>query len=122
MKILKNSNQIINERLVSHAKDLRNNSTLPEVLFWKEIRNRKIGYKFIRQKIIGRYIVDFYCAELNLVVEIDGRDHEFKEEYDTIREDDLIKMGLKIIRFSNHEIYNLLNECIENLREYIKRI
>ena len=108
-------------RLSQNAKYLRNNSTLPEILFWMKIKNRQIGYKFIRQRVIGRYIVDFYCAELKLVIEIDGRDHALKVDYDIHRENEIRKLGYEFIRFSNEQIYNNLDGCIDYLKRYIAK-
>ncbi len=75
-----------NPELVPLARKLRNNSTLSEVLLWKRIRNKQLfGYDFDRQKPIGNYIVDLYCAELMLAIEIDGDSHDHKSEEDLLR-------------------------------------
>ncbi|CAN5440822.1 hypothetical protein BH23BAC3_BH23BAC3_17010 [soil metagenome] len=62
------------------ARELRNNMTLCEVLLWQEIRDRKLGVQFHRQVTILRYIVDFYCHELQLAIEVDGQSHDHPEE------------------------------------------
>ena len=65
-----------NKNLKAFSRKLRNNSTLSEVLLWSELKGRKIlGYRFTRQKPLGKYIADFYCFELKLVIEIDGESH-----------------------------------------------
>ncbi len=65
-----------NPKLIPLARKLRNNSTLAEILLWEEIKNRKmLGYRFLRQKPIGNYIVDFFCNKLKLAIEIDGDTH-----------------------------------------------
>ncbi len=110
-----------NNKLHQNARFLRKNSTLPEVLFWMQIKNSKLGYKFIRQKVIGRFIVDFYCSQLKLIVEIDGRDHARKVDYDTQRENEIRKLGYEFIRFSNEQIYNNISGCIDYLKRYIAK-
>jgi very-short-patch-repair endonuclease len=76
-----------NLNLKSNSKLLRNNSTLSEVLLWQKLRaGSMLGFKFNRQKPLGKYIVDFYCKNLNLVIEIDGSSHDDKYEEDLIRQ------------------------------------
>jgi len=75
-----------NPDLKEFARQMRNNSTKGEIKFWCELlRKRKSGYQFYRQKILLNYIVDFYCAKLKLVIEIDGTSHLEKTEYDSLR-------------------------------------
>jgi len=62
-----------NPKLKERARELRNNSTLSEVILWKQLKSRQMhGYQFMRQKPIDNYIVDFFCSKLNLIIEIDG--------------------------------------------------
>lgn len=77
-------NKIIpyNPKLKEYARYLRNNSTLSEVLLWQKIKNKSFGVQFHRQVPLLDYIVDFYCHELMLVIEIDGNSHDFKYDYD----------------------------------------
>ncbi len=107
------------KKLTKYAKDLKKNLTLPEVLFWSRVKNKQLGFRFYRQKPIGNYIVDFYCARFKLIIEIDGRDHDFKEEYDEKRERYLESLGMKIIRFSNYQIYKQLDACIEYIEGFL---
>ena len=92
------------------AANLRKNMTVPELILWKKLKDKKIiNIKFRRQHPIGIYIVDFYCHELSLVVEIDGEIHNNPEnkESDLIRTGELLNLGIKVIRFSNDQvIYN----------------
>jgi very-short-patch-repair endonuclease len=84
---------------------MRNNSTKGEIKFWCELlRNKKSGFQFYRQKTILNYIVDFYCAQLKLVVEIDGTCHSGKEDYDKSREENLKSLGLKILRYNDIQV------------------
>jgi very-short-patch-repair endonuclease len=98
---LKNYNLLPFEpRLAGRAKELRKAGSLPEALFWKEIRNKKLnGLDFDRQKVIGNYIVDFFCAEKMLVIEIDDKaTHDLKVVRDAKRDEYLTGLGLTVIR------------------------
>lgn len=84
---------------------LRSRMTVAEKLLWDHLKARKLdGLKFRRQQRVGNYIVDFYCAEFRLVVELDGAAHENREEYDAMREASLRAMGLEVVRFRNEEV------------------
>jgi very-short-patch-repair endonuclease len=100
-----------NSTTLRTAAILRKNMTLSEILLWKKLRDRKIfNTKFRKQHPISMFIVDFYCHELKLVIEVDGDIHNDKEsrEYDLGRSAELNKFGLKVIRFTNDEvIYNI---------------
>lgn len=97
---------------VNYLKELRElsrknriNSTESEKKIWDEIlKQRKTGYKFLRQKPINRFILDFYCSELNLAIEIDGVSHNKKKGYDEARDRFLNQIGIKTIRFTNNEV------------------
>lgn len=110
-----------NSKLAERAKELRKNMTKPEQRMWFEILGSKKfeELNFLRQRPIDNYIVDFYCAELKLVIEIDGDSHAEKEKYDEIRTDVLENYGLKIIRYENREIMNNLAGVYEDLYEQV---
>jgi len=95
-----------NPKLKQLARKLRNNSTLSEILLWEELKNRKmLGYKFLRQKPIGNYIVDFFCNKLKLVIEIDGDSHrEDNFKYDMERQKWLESKELAVLRFDDLEV------------------
>lgn len=99
-------NKIIpyNPKLKKYARQLRKNSTLAETLLWQNIKNRALGVQFQRQVPILEYIVDFYCHELLLAIEIDGGSHEFKYESDVKRQGLLEKQGVEFIRFSDNDV------------------
>jgi len=111
------------------ARELRKNQTPSELIFWEKVRNRRFkDYKFLRQHpIFYRYankdkffIADFYCRELNLVIEIDGGIHESQELYDQIRSEILLdQRDLRIIRFKNDEILNDINNVFRRLSDFI---
>ncbi|WP_374539970.1 endonuclease domain-containing protein [Flavobacterium sp.] len=99
-------NKIIpyNPKLKEYAKELRKNSTLSEVLLWKNIKNKALGVQFHRQVPLLEYIVDFYCHELMLAIEIDGDSHLYKYEYDVKRQGELEKEGIIFLRFTDSDI------------------
>ena len=85
-----------------------------------EVHKRKFhSLDFDRQKIIGNYIVDFYCKSLALVIEIDGSSHNDKEEYDQIRENYLRSLGVNIYRISDLRVKHDLNNVLVELTTYI---
>ena len=92
-----------NKSLRDKARLLRTHSTLSEVLLWNKIKHKQFfGLDFDRQKIIGNYIVDFYCPVLELVIEIDGNSHdELKYEYDVSRNNYLIGLGLRVLHIDD---------------------
>jgi very-short-patch-repair endonuclease len=99
-----------------NAKRLRKPLTYAEKIFWQMSRNRGLfGLKFRRQHPLGPFIADFYCHELNLVVEIDGLIHEQEsiKKYDKEREDYLRKLGLTIMRFTNDDVISNQEFIIE---------
>lgn len=87
---------------------MRKQIIYPEIKIWSRLRNRNLGYKFRRQFGIGKYIVDFYCPQLKLVVEVDGATHseDYEIKKDNIRQKYLESLGLNIIRYTNHEVYS----------------
>ena len=82
---------------------------LSEVILWKRLHNKHfMGLDFDRQKIIGNFIVDFYCAQCGVVIEVDGSSHDTKEEYDSERDAFLTGLGLTVIHITADDVkYNL---------------
>jgi len=110
-----------NPKLKARARELRNNSTLAEVLLWNQLKARKMkGYQFMRQKPIGNYIVDFLCSKIKLVIEIDGESHVDKVEYDNKRQQELEAIGLSFLRFSDHDVKNNLNGVFQTIEKWIE--
>jgi very-short-patch-repair endonuclease len=110
-----------NPKLKAFSRKLRNNSTLAEVLLWNELKARKmLGYQFMRQKPIGEYIVDFYCSELKLVIEVDGESHRFKLEKDMKRHQWLEKLGLNILRFDDLEVKKDMKQVLRTIENWIR--
>ena len=94
-----------NKSLVPNAKNLRKNMTKEERHLWYDFL-RSYPVKFLRQKILGKYIVDFYCAEAKLIVELDGSQHyeEKGMEYDAERTNYLEQYGIRVLRIPNNEV------------------
>lgn len=105
---------------------LRNNQTFSEKLVWLNLRKKQVyGERFLRQFSINKFVVDFYCPRLRLVIEIDGDSHfESKEEilYDKEREKYLCSLGLKIIRFNNKEVNQNLDKVISDIEDKVKEL
>ena len=98
------------------AKQLRKNATDAEKYFWTHIRNRQLeGWKFRRQLPVGRYIVDFACPELRLIVEIDGGQHAERIRYDLARTRFLQSKGYQVVRFWNNEVLGNIEGVLEAL-------
>ena len=111
-----------NQKLKKRSQRLRSESTLSEVLLWNEIKNKKLGVQFLRQKPIGNYIVDFYCARLRLIIEIDGSSHDFKQDYDSFRYEYFKTIGLTVIKFTDIEIKRNLEAVLRSLNEKISEM
>ncbi len=97
-----------------HARAMRREPTKAENLLWQRLRRRQVGdYKFRRQHPIGRYIVDFYCHEARLIIEVDGDVHAFQEAYDAERAAWLEGQGYQLVRFSNLDVLQNLAGVLE---------
>ena len=102
------------------AKDLRKDMTPAELKLWKYIKNNQIlGLRFRRQHPIDIFIADFYCHQIKLVIELDGEIHNNNEnrEYDENRTAELERLGIKVIRFNNHEIMDNIEKVVEQLKK-----
>jgi very-short-patch-repair endonuclease len=100
------ANKIIpyNHKLKEFARILRKNSTLAEVIVWKNIKQKALGVQFHRQVPMLNYIVDFYCHEIRLVIEVDGSSHDFNYFNDVNRQDKLEAYGVQFLRFTNEDV------------------
>lgn len=109
-----------NQKLVEKAKELRKNMTLAEKKLWNNyLKTLKI--RFLRQRPIDNFIVDFYCAKLRLVIEIDGETH-FTDEakiYDSQRTLILEGYGLQVIRFTNQQVFKEFEGVCEYIENFI---
>jgi very-short-patch-repair endonuclease len=108
-----------NPALKEHAKALRKAGMLHEVLLWNQIKRKQFnGLDFDRQKIIGNYIVDFFCAEIGVVIETDGVSHQERGNYDAQRDEYLRALGLTVIRLSVKEILQNMEGVLAFLKEH----
>ena len=102
--------------LKSRAAELRQAGVMSEALLWRELKNKKLrGLKFTRQKNIGRFIVDFYCANKKLVIEIDGYSHIDKGGYDDKRDGYLREQGLTVIHFLDREVCKQMDAVLAHI-------
>jgi very-short-patch-repair endonuclease len=121
-KVIKRKIILYNPELKSLAKDLRNNMTLSEVLLWNELKNKKIlGYDFDRQRPIGNFIVDFFCKDLSLAIEIDGDTHIYRYDYDEERQEQLEKLGVHFLRFEDIEVKKKMTNVLRVIEDWIER-
>ncbi|HNQ24278.1 MAG TPA: DUF559 domain-containing protein [Phycisphaerae bacterium] len=91
--------------MTSRARRLRHDATFPERLLWGHLRGRRFGaFKFRRQHVLGPYVADFFCAECQLIIELDGHSHDTTATGDVRREEFLRRMGIEVIRFTNDEV------------------
>ena len=105
-------------------KKLRNNGTAAEVVLWKYLKGSQVlGKKFRRQASIGRYIVDFYCPECRLIVELDGAAHFsiLKEDEEAERTRYFEGLGLRVLRFENRVVYRDLEFVLHRIEEELQR-
>lgn len=124
MNMRNKNKKIFNKKDIKpRRKDLRNNSTYDEVFFWQQVKGRQLERrKFRRQTSVGNYIVDFYCPEEKLVIELDGEVH-FDEEaikYDNKRTEYLKSIGLTVIRFENQDVLKNTEYVLGKIKEYFK--
>lgn len=106
------------------AEKLRKTETFPEKILWNALKNKKLnGLKFRRQHPISRFVVDFYCHQHKLVIELDGSIHDDEDvnENDKNRENELLDLGLNILRFKNQEVTNDLASVLGKIIIFINK-
>ena len=111
-----------NPKLTQLAKKLRNESTETEVYLWLKLKGKQMyGYDFHRQKPIDNYILDFFCYNLMLGIEVDGYSHEILEVYkkDIVKEKRMNELGITILRFSDFEVLRDMENVIRAIEFYI---
>ena len=103
--------------LINLAKQMRNELTPEEELLWVRIRRRQLeGFRFRRQHTIGRYITDFCCPEIKLIIEIDGAVHSDSKKHDESRDEYLAALGYRTVRFHNEELTHHIENVITSIR------
>ena len=113
-----NNLQYLKER----RRDLRNNPTPTETQLWEKLAKRQLGgFKFRRQHSINHYIVDFYCPQLKLIIEVDGEIHDQpkNKEHDHLRDLELTELGFHVLRFRNQEVQSNIENVIEKILSFI---
>jgi very-short-patch-repair endonuclease len=114
------SNHNYNKNLREYAWELRNHSvSKAEKYLWKVLKQGKQGVKFKRQRPIGRFIVDFFAQEIGLIIEIDGNSHFNKPVYDAYRQRKLLDLNLKILRFTEGDVINNLDEVLTQIQHAV---
>ncbi len=112
-----------NPKLKTLAKALRKNMTFSEVLLWDELKQKKmLGFDFDRQRSIDEFIVDFYCKDLQLAIEIDGDSHDSEEafEKDRKRQKRLEELGVRFLRFDDLEVKKEMNNVLRKIQHWIE--
>ena len=113
-----------NRHLKKYARWLRNHPTQAEKRLWKYLKGKQVkGYDFHRQKPIDNYILDFFCHELMLGIEVDGITHEWEETKikDNIKESILNDLGITILRFEDDAVMNEPDEVMGKIEEYVRK-
>jgi very-short-patch-repair endonuclease len=110
-----------NKKLKPFARVLRKASTLAEINFWVLVLKARqlCGYQFHRQRPIGKYVADFFCKELKLIIELDGLSHEWRTKEDKFRQKELEQLGYTVLRFSDNQIMYELDSVKLFLKNWI---
>ena len=111
-----------NPKLKELARQLRNASTKSEIILWQKLKTKQMyGYDFHRQKPIDNYILDFFCYELMLGIEVDGYSHEFLEVYnkDLVKEARMNEFRITVLRFSDYEVLKDTENVIKAIEYFI---
>ena len=110
------------DQLKPLARELRRAPTASEDRLWQRLRNHQVlGLKFRRQHTIDRFIVDFFCSKVRLVVEVDGPVHEYTPQEDAIRQAFLENAGMRVLRFTNEQIDTNVEEVLAEIRATLER-
>jgi len=128
MSLIKTMRKSVFQTAKELCRELRKRSTRSELIFWTEVRNRKIlGKKFLRQYPIffeylnqkRFFIADFYCHEAGLVIEIDGKNHDYQKEYDELRTYMINNLGIEVVRFQNEDMEREIDKVLEKLKRIL---
>jgi len=111
-----------NPQLKEKARHLRNNSTFTEIMLWNYLKNKQVkGYDFHRQKPLGNFLVDFFCNELMLAIEVDGESHHGNEQHDKERQKKIEQFGISFLRFDDMEVRHSLEGVLKKIEAWIER-
>ncbi|MEH2074212.1 MAG: endonuclease domain-containing protein [Nostoc sp.] len=110
------------KKLKPLARQMRCEPTPAEKLLWHKLRDKQLlGFKFRRQQTIDRFIVDFYCNEARLVVEVDGEIHDYTQQEDAIRQEFLESLGLQVVRFKNEDVLERMEGMLQDIASHLQR-
>ena len=112
-----------NPELKEYARQLRNNSTKSEILLWQKLKRKQMyGYDFHRQKPVDNYILDFFCYELMLGIELDGYSHQFLEvqHKDSLKENTINSIGITVLRFTDEQIFKDMFNVLLAIEDFIQ--
>jgi 5-methyltetrahydrofolate--homocysteine methyltransferase len=101
---------------VAFARQQRRQATAAERLLWRRLRDREQGFKFRRQHAIGDFVLDFFCLEARVAVEVDGPEHSRQAGYDQWRDEQLQGLGIRVVRMSEQMVRSRLEEAVELVR------
>ena len=112
------------QQIFQYADELRKNMTEAEKIIWERVCKNQLGVRIRRQHPIWKFIADFYCREIKLIIEIDGGIHlsSEKKEYDINRDITLNDLGIEIIRFTNDQVINETSKVIEEIKRTIEAL
>jgi len=109
-----------NPKLFEFSRELRLNETEAEKVIWERLKKKQVmGFRFRRQHPILYFIADFYCHTAKLIIEIDGKVHDIPEqyEYDQGKDFELMEQGLRVLRFTNHQVLNDIDNVITEIEQ-----
>ena len=107
----------------SKARVLRKKMTEAEELLWKKLRRKQInGLHFRRQHPYGMYILDFYCDKANLAIEVDGKIHDYRKEYDLEKDGFIKHTGITVLRFTNDEVSNNIDYVVGRIKDFVNNL
>ena len=106
-------------KLSEKAREMRGVPTEAEKLLWEYLRANRLGVKFRRQHPLGDYIADFVCLEKRLIIELDGKCHEDNTEHDKLRDNELLKLGYRTVRFTNEELFGDIEHVLSTIKKYL---
>lgn len=120
---LKDNNYYYNPKLKKRAAQLVKNITVPEKILWEQvlIARKMKGFRFMRQVPVLYYIPDFMCKELALIIEIDGPNHKYQKAYDYKRTQQLEACGFSVLRFSNKDVINQIENIQQRIEDWIEK-
>jgi len=111
-----------NTKLKNLARKLRNDSTFSEILLWSHLKKKQMrGFDFDRQRPIDKYIIDFYCKDLMLAIEIDGESHYGSEKRDEERDKRLKQLGVTVLRFDDLDLRYNLEKVMNTIEKWIDK-